>query len=211
MDERVIDVPKWLRTFLVKGIILNTRPRRSAEAYKKIWWDEGSPLIVLSERLQAKVQDKTSVPIALAMRYGKPSIATGLAALQDQGVDDVLLVPLYPQQAMATTETIIVLAEQIRAKDYPDMVFTHLPAFYKHPDYIRVLSQSIQEFLQEKIGSTFCSPIMGFLKDICAKPTSPNRIASPMSLVVKPLLWRMSTATDTSVMRLLVWLPSIWS
>ena len=84
------------------------------------------------------------------MRYGKPSIATGLAELHSQGVDEVLLVPLYPQHAMATTETIIVLAEQIRAKDYPDMVFTHLPAFYKHPDYIRVLSQSIQEFLQEK-------------------------------------------------------------
>jgi ferrochelatase len=84
------------------------------------------------------------------MRYGKPSIATGLAELHSKGVDEVLLLPLYPQHAMATTETIIVLAEQIRAKDYPDMVFTHLPAFYKHPDYIRVLSQSIQEFLKEK-------------------------------------------------------------
>jgi len=54
MDERVIDVPKWFRTFLVKGIILKTRPRRSAKAYKKIWWKEGSPLIVLSKRLQKK-------------------------------------------------------------------------------------------------------------------------------------------------------------
>ena len=52
MDERVIDVPKWARTILVKGIILNTRPKTSAKAYKKIWWKEGSPLIVLSERLQ---------------------------------------------------------------------------------------------------------------------------------------------------------------
>ena len=50
MDERVIDLPKALRTFLVKGIILNTRPKKSAKAYKKIWWDEGSPLIVLSKR-----------------------------------------------------------------------------------------------------------------------------------------------------------------
>ena len=54
MDERVIDVPKFLRTLLVKGIILNTRPKKSAKAYQKIWWDEGSPLIVLSERLQKK-------------------------------------------------------------------------------------------------------------------------------------------------------------
>lgn len=150
MDERVIDVPKWLRTFLVKGIILNTRPKKSAKAYKKIWWEEGSPLIVLSERLQKKVQQQSSIPIALAMRYGKPSIATGLAELHEKGVDEVLLMPLYPQHAMATTETIIVLAEEIRAEHYPKMQFTHLPAFYNHPDYVRVLSSSIQEFLQQK-------------------------------------------------------------
>jgi ferrochelatase len=150
MDERVIDVPRWLRTFLVKGIILNTRPKKSAKAYKKIWWDEGSPLIVLSERLQKKVQLQSSIPIALAMRYGKPSIATGLAELHEKGVDEVLLMPLYPQHAMATTETIVVLAEQIRAEHYPKMQFTHLPAFYNHPDYVRVLSNSIQEFLQQK-------------------------------------------------------------
>ena len=58
MDERVIDVPKWARTLLVKGIILNTRPKTSAKAYQKIWWEEGSPLIVLSKRLKDKVQKK---------------------------------------------------------------------------------------------------------------------------------------------------------
>ena len=60
MDERVIDLPLWLRTFLVKGIILNTRPKKSAAAYKKIWWKEGSPLIVLSKRLYQKVIKKTT-------------------------------------------------------------------------------------------------------------------------------------------------------
>ena len=74
MDERVIDLPKWFRTFLVKGIILKTRPKKSAEAYRKIWWDEGSPLIVLSKKLQEKVQNKVSVPVQLAMRYGNTSI-----------------------------------------------------------------------------------------------------------------------------------------
>jgi len=150
MDERVIDVPKWFRSFLVKGIILKTRPKKSAKAYQKIWWDEGSPLIVLSERLQEKVASKTSVPIVLAMRYGQPSIASGLAELHAKGVDEVLLIPLYPQHAMATTETILVLAEEIRAAHYPDMRFTHLPAFYHHADYIRVLSHAIQEYLQDK-------------------------------------------------------------
>ena len=81
MDERVIDVPKWARTLLVKGIILNTRPKASAKAYKKIWWDEGSPLIVLSERLQNKIQKISSLPISLAMRYGSMTILNGIKEL----------------------------------------------------------------------------------------------------------------------------------
>ena len=150
MDERVIDLPKWFRTFLVKGIILKTRPKKSAAAYRKIWWEEGSPLIVLSERLQKKIQKKVFVPVALAMRYGKPSIHSGLETLAQQGVTEVLLVPLYPQFAMATTETILVLAETLRKKHFPKMEFTALPPFYNHPDYIRVLGNSIQEALQGK-------------------------------------------------------------
>ena len=150
MDERVIDLPKWLRTFLVKGIILNTRPKKSAEAYKKIWWKEGSPLIVLSQKLKDKVQANVSVPIVLAMRYGNPSIKSGLELLNKKGVSEVLIVPLYPQFAMATTETILVLAEKIRINFFPKMKFTSLPSFYGHPDYIRVLGNSIQESLQGK-------------------------------------------------------------
>jgi ferrochelatase len=149
MDERVIDLPYILRAILVKGIILNTRPKKSAEAYAKIWWDEGSPLIVLSERLQQKIDNFTSVPIALAMRYGQPSIENGLKELHEKGVNEVLLAPLYPQYAMATTETIIALAEDIRREHYPEMQFTVLPPFYNHPDYINVLARSIGEKLDE--------------------------------------------------------------
>ncbi|GGE03468.1 ferrochelatase [Psychroflexus salis] len=147
MDERVIDLPYILRAILVKGIILNTRPKKSAEAYSKIWWEEGSPLIVLSERLQEKIDQFTSVPISLAMRYGEPSIANGLKELHNKGVNEVLLAPLYPQYAMATTETIIALAEEIRREHYPEMKFTVLPPFYNHPDYITVLARSIAEKL----------------------------------------------------------------
>ena len=148
MDERVIDLTKFARTLLVKGIILNTRPKKSAEAYAKIWWDEGSPLIVLSERLQAKIDANTSVPVELAMRYGSMSIKKGLQNLHEQGVDDVFIMPLYPQFAMATTETILVLANEIIAKDYPNMQLTSLPPFYNHPDYVNVLSRSIGEKLE---------------------------------------------------------------
>ena len=150
MDERVIDTSKALRTFLVKGIILNTRPKKSAKAYKKIWWEEGSPLIVLSKRLQKSVQKKISIPVELAMRYGNPSIEEGIKNLVNQGVNEVILIPLYPQFAMATTETILVLAEEVRSQNHPNVSFTVLPPFYNHPDYIRVLSESIQENLKDK-------------------------------------------------------------
>tara|TARA_Y100000768_G_scaffold95733_1_gene69678 strand:+ start:172 stop:1206 length:1035 start_codon:yes stop_codon:yes gene_type:complete len=150
MDERVIDISKALRTFLVKGIILNTRPKKSAKAYKKIWWEEGSPLIVLSKRLQKSVQKKISIPVELAMRYGNPSIEEGIKNLVNQGVNEVILIPLYPQFAMATTETILVLAEEVRSQNHPNLSFTVLPPFYNHPDYIRVLSESIQENLKDK-------------------------------------------------------------
>jgi len=150
MDERVIDVPLWARTLLVKGIILNTRPKASAAAYKKIWWDEGSPLIVISERLKDKVQKKVEIPVALAMRYGSMTIKKGLQELVDNGVKEVFLIPLYPQFAMATTETILVLAEEVRKAHFPDLKITSLPAFYNEPEYIKVLSESISRYLNGK-------------------------------------------------------------
>ena len=150
MDERVIDIPYIARTALVKGIILKTRPKQSAAAYKKIWWDEGSPLIVLSERLQNKVQKQVDVPIALAMRYGSMTIKNGLQELVDKGVDEVLLFPLYPQFAMATTETITVLAEELRQEHFPNLKIESVPAFYNKPDYIEVLSNSIKKHLEGK-------------------------------------------------------------
>ncbi|WP_104735019.1 ferrochelatase [Hanstruepera ponticola] len=150
MDERVIDVPLWARNLLVKGIILNTRPKASAAAYQKIWWEEGSPLIVLSERLKDKVQNKVDFPVALAMRYGSMTIKNGLQELVDKGVDEVFLIPLYPQFAMATTETILVLAEEVRKQYFPNIKISDLPAFYNKPEYIEVLSNSIKRHLEGK-------------------------------------------------------------
>ncbi|MDO1502272.1 ferrochelatase [Winogradskyella maritima] len=148
MDERVIDVPLWARTLLVKGIILNTRPKASAKAYQKIWWEEGSPLIVLSERLQNKVQSKVDYPVALAMRYGSMSIKKGLQELVDQGCTEIKTVPLYPQFAMATTETIDVLVDELVTEHFPQVTITKTPAFYHRQDYIDVLTQSIAEKLE---------------------------------------------------------------
>jgi len=149
MDPRVIDVPKWARILLVRGIILNTRPKKSAEAYQRIWWEEGSPLIVLSERLQKKIQQKTTVPVALAMRYGSMTLKKGLEELVAKGVDEVMVIPLYPQFAMATTETIEVAIEKLKDQFFPQLEISSLPAFYHKPEYIEVLSKSISESLKD--------------------------------------------------------------
>ena len=148
MDKYVIDVPFLLRALLVRGIILRKRPEKSSEAYRKIWWDEGSPLIILSQRMFKKVKPKVNVPVALAMRYGKPSILTGLQELHAQGVDDVFVVPLYPQHAMASTVTVNVKAEEMIAKHFPNMKMSTMPAFYNKPDYITALSNSISKSVQ---------------------------------------------------------------
>ncbi len=148
MDERVIDMPYLLRTLLVKGIILNTRPKKSAEAYQKVWTEEGSPLIVYTNKLQRKIQDQVDVPVEVGMRYGNPSIQSGVDRLYKQGIKDILVIPLYPQYAMATTETVIVKSEDVKNAHYKDVSFTVIPPFYNHPDYIRVLSNSIAEGLK---------------------------------------------------------------
>ena len=149
MDERVIDAPKWLRAILVKGIILQTRPKKSAKAYAKIWWEEGSPLIVLSERFTTKLQKQTKMPVALGMRYGTMTIKNALQELKEKGVDEVLLVPLYPHYAMSSYEPVVVKVLEEQQKQFPDMEVTTLPAFYKNPDYIKALSESIKDGLKD--------------------------------------------------------------
>jgi ferrochelatase len=148
MDKYVIDVPFLLRALLVRGIILQTRPKKSAEAYARIWTSEGSPLIVISKKMHQKVQQLVDVPVALAMRYGTMTLQKGLQELKDQGVTEVMLLPLYPQHAMASTTTILVLAEELRQKYFPEMTITSVPAFYNKPDFIQALANSIKKHLE---------------------------------------------------------------
>jgi len=149
MDKRVIDVPAFLRAILVRGIILNVRPKRSAKAYSKIWWKEGSPLIVISERFQHKVQQHSDIPVALGMRYGSMSIKKALAELDAKGVEEVLLVPLYPHYAMSSYETVVVKALEEQQKHFKHMHMATLGAFYKSADYIKVLAESIKAQLSD--------------------------------------------------------------
>lgn len=149
MDERVIDSPYLLRAFVVKGIILNTRPKKSAEAYQKIWWKEGSPLIVISERFHKKVKEQVAVPVALGMRYGSMSIQKGYQELAEQGVTEVLLVPLYPHYAMSSFETVVEKALKVQKKHFPQLTTDVLPPFYNQPEYIDAMTASIEKELKD--------------------------------------------------------------
>jgi ferrochelatase len=149
MDERVIDAPKLLRTLLVRGIILNTRPKKSAAAYKSIWWDEGSPLIVLSNRLHAAVQKHSNIPVGLGMRYGKPSIESAIQKLitENPQLKELFLVPLYPHYAMSSYETVVVKTREVVEAKFPQLTLRVKEAFYKEEAYLDILAQSIQEHL----------------------------------------------------------------
>ncbi|WP_445749183.1 ferrochelatase [Polaribacter sp.] len=149
MDERVIDIDYWKRYLLIKGIILNFRPKKSAKAYKKIWWDEGSPLVVISERFTQKVKQKIDIPVELAMRYGSMSMEKGIKNLVDQGVSEIFLVPLYPHYAMSSYETVVVKAEEIIAEKYPNVILDVLPPFYNKPEYIKAMSDNIANHLKD--------------------------------------------------------------
>jgi ferrochelatase len=107
MDPYVVDLPWPLRRLLV-SLILIKRPEASAHAYSSIWWDEGSPLVVLSRRLQQAMRKHwRHGPVELAMRYGEPSMENALLDLYEQGIRRVTLAPLYPQFADSTTTTVI--------------------------------------------------------------------------------------------------------
>ncbi len=147
MDERVIDYRWFFRTLLVRGIILNTRPKKSAAAYETVWTSEGSPLILITEQIQQKLQQRVDVPVEIGMRYAEPSIETGLRKLTDQGVTEIVLFPLYPQYAMSTTETVIEKAEEVRKKSFPGIKIHYVQPFYNREMYINCLAESIREKL----------------------------------------------------------------
>ena len=107
LDPDVIDIPAPLRHLLVRGIILRVRPKKIAPLYQKIWMDEGSPLRVYSSRITTSLNEMfDDTEFEFSMRYGNPSINAGLANLRAAGVDELLLLPMFPHYAQATTESV---------------------------------------------------------------------------------------------------------
>ncbi len=151
MDRYVLDVPTPIRRLIVSLFILPTRPKRSAHSYEQIWQEVdatgyGSPLLQNGARLRDRLADTINLPVELGMRYGEPSIGAAVESLNRQGVERILLVPLYPQHADSTTTTALEIAREA-AHPIP---LIELAPFYANPDYLNALTIVTRENLPDE-------------------------------------------------------------
>lgn len=159
MDERVIDKPYWLRTILVKWIIVPSRAPKSAEAYKGIWWPLGSPLKVITQQQMDALRDKVDMPMSIAMRYGNPTPEAAYEAILQQmpDVEDIIIFPLYPHYAMSSYETAVEhMKDTYRRKGYKFKLKV-IPPFYDHPAYIHALAESMRPYLKDSFDQVLFS------------------------------------------------------
>jgi protoporphyrin/coproporphyrin ferrochelatase len=148
MDPRVIDVAWPLRRLIVSGILLK-RPQASAHAYQSIWTTEGSPLVVIGKRVREKLQAHVGVPVELAMRYQNPSIEGAVRKLKEQGIDELLLIPLFPHYAMASYESAVEEVRQVARRKAPQMRIYVQPPYFADAGYIAALVASASNYLNQ--------------------------------------------------------------
>jgi protoporphyrin/coproporphyrin ferrochelatase len=154
-DRRVVEIPRLIWWLILNGVILNTRPKKSAEKYASIWRPEGSPLKYFTARqadlLRAELARRGPQPIVVdyAMRYGQPSVDARIREMKALGVDRILLLPLYPQYAASSTGSALDAAwhSLLRQRNPPEIrVLKH---FHADPGYIAALRQSVQTYWAE--------------------------------------------------------------
>ncbi|MFO7858002.1 MAG: ferrochelatase [Ectothiorhodospiraceae bacterium] len=154
-DPRVIELPRILWRAILHGIVLRTRPKKSAAAYQEVWSDDGSPLLATGKSQVAGIQERLNerlegpVAVELAMRYGSPSMAEGLRRLRDAGAERLVVLPLYPQYSGTTTaSTFDALADELKQWRWiPELRF--IGQYHDDARYIRCLANSIREHWEE--------------------------------------------------------------
>ncbi len=155
-DPRVVEVPRFIWWFVLHGVILRLRPKRSAAAYRKVWTDEGSPLMVFAKRQSAAIQayldahTSEKLHVELAMRYGQPSIRSGLEKLQQANAKKIIILPLYPQYSASTTaSTLDAVSDVLNSwRLIPEIHF--ISHYHDAPDYIDALAESITAHWQQQ-------------------------------------------------------------
>lgn len=153
-DPRVIDMNRLLWLPILYGFVLTTRPAKAAAAYRKIWYDDGSPLLVIARKqavaLQQRLDTTLGAPahVVLAMRYGDPSLADGLQQLAEHGCEHIVVLPTYPQYSATTTATTFDrVAELLRDRIEQPALHT-IPRYCAEPAYIEALAASVESHWQ---------------------------------------------------------------
>ena len=150
MDGKVLDAPYPIRFCIVHFAILPSRPKESAEAYKKIWQPEGSPLVISSRAIRDAMEQRfPDAVVELAMRYQNPSVESAIEKLKEQGVTDVAVVPLFPHYAMSSYESAVERVKVVAKKMSPQMQLNVVPPYYDDPDYIDALVDRSAEYLNQ--------------------------------------------------------------
>ncbi|AKF80163.1 ferrochelatase [Myxococcus fulvus] len=150
-DPRVVDIHPVGRWMLLNLIILPTRPAKSAEAYRKVWMPEGSPLLVYSRALEVAVREKLGheYDVALAMRYGSPSIPDTVAAMRARGVSDFTVLPLYPQEATSSSASSLARVYEVLSSGWDVPNVRAVPAFHGHPSFLDAFAQVARPVIAE--------------------------------------------------------------
>jgi len=153
-DERIVDVVRPLWWLILHGIILRTRPPKTAALYQKIWTNDGAPLVVISQKqkhaLQILLQHSgRELACALGMRYGAPSLSDALKDLIRQGCEKIVVLPLYPQFSFSTTESTRDVVNAFLSQHAPQVSVQWIESYAQHPDYIASLASSITKFWQQ--------------------------------------------------------------
>ena len=146
-DKRVIDLPFLLRKFLVNLIIIPFRVKKSTQLYLRLWTKKGSPLIYLTKELQEKLQHQfdENTDVYIGMRYGNPGIKQALSEIKQKKYSKIVLVPLFPQHAMSTTETALVAAENEIKKQVINAEIIKVGQFYDHPKFIEAFVEQARK------------------------------------------------------------------
>lgn len=145
-DRRVVEIPQLLWQPILRGIILTTRPRKSAHAYAQVWTDAGSPLAAVTRAQAAALQAMLGpdIRVAHAMRYGEPAVGPAIDALMSAGCRRILVAPLYPQYCAATTATVVDAVGAHLAALRWQPTLRYLPPYHDDPAYIAALAASVQ-------------------------------------------------------------------
>ncbi len=151
MDEKVIDIPFLARYLLVNGIIVPFRAAKSAERYRSIWTENGSPLIHITRQTKELLEEESGLPVYMCMRYGHPAPKDVLKeiAAQHPGLEELVLLPLYPHYAMSSFETAVEHVKKAHKANGSQFELKIVPPFYDYQGYINAVANSIKPYLQQ--------------------------------------------------------------